>query len=91
MGKSNLMQFNNWNGLKICGKGTIDGQGFMWWMREYSGSNTHARSHLIGSRSVKNFELTGVLLKNSPMYHFISHNLENAWFHDFEVQVDIVG
>ena len=33
--------------FSIVGSGTVDGQGYMWWIREYLGHNHFGRPHLV--------------------------------------------
>lgn len=76
--------------LTIEGKGLIDGQGYMWWIREILQMNIHRRPNLVQVTQTTNLEWSGVGLKNSPRYHLVPL-VVNAYFHDFEIYVDIVG
>ena len=38
--------------IKITGDGTIEGQGYWWWMREYIVANEHGRPHMISMERV---------------------------------------
>jgi hypothetical protein len=78
------------NNLRVEGKGLIDGQGYMWWIREILQLNIHQRPNLIIVNYVTGFEWSGVTLKNSPRFHMQPH-VVNSYFHDFEIIVDIVG
>ena len=76
--------------LTVQGKGLIDGQGYMWWIREILQMNIHQRPDLIHITRATYLEWSGVGLKNSPRYH-MQPLVVNAYFHDFEIYVDIVG
>ena len=52
--------------------------------------NVHRRPNLVEMDRVNNLEWSGVGLKNSMRYHMQPH-ANNAYFHDFEIYVDIVG
>lgn len=86
-----LLSFDDVENLLIRGDGQIDGQGFMWWVREYIGMNHHGRPKIIESRRAKNVEITGVTFKNSPYYHIDIRDAENLYFHDMEIYVDFWG
>ena len=55
--------------LVFKGEGVIDGQGFMWWIREFISKNTYGRPLLVVFRDSQNIEWTGVKLMNGPYYH----------------------
>lgn len=86
-----LIQFANYTNFKIEGRGTVDGQGYMWWAREYVGTNTGGRSYLVSMDRMSDLEITGVMFKNSPQFHLYFTELDGAYFHDFEIYVDIYG
>jgi len=91
-GRIALLQFNGCDGLHITGKGTIDGRGFMWWMREWFQKNLDGgRPYLIKLSDCTNFEIDGLMVKNSPYYHIVTSDSEEGYFHDMEIYVDIWG
>jgi len=49
--------------------GVIDGQGYMWWLREFLGLNlkTH-RPKMLQLTNITNLEISGILFKNSPSF-----------------------
>jgi len=53
----------------IRGEGVIDGNGFMWWQREYVSLNKHGRPHMLLAKRISGLEMTGVKWQNSPMFH----------------------
>ena len=83
--------FNECNGLKIEGNGTIDGQGYMWWVRELFNKNIAHRPVLININSSNNIEISGVFITNSPSFHIVPSDCANVYMHDFEIYVDIKG
>ena len=86
-----LLFFEACDGILIEGSGTIDGQGFMWWIREILQKNKHTRPYIIKYRLSRNLEVRDLLIKNSPYYHIVPHDCENLYMHDFEIYVDIWG
>ena len=86
-----LLWFQRCDGILIEGKGTIDGQGFMWWVREILQKNKHTRPYIIRYNLCRNIEVRDVLIQNSPFYHIVPDDCENIYMHDFEIYVDIWG
>ena len=41
--------------------------------------------------SVRNVEWTGIKLQNSPYYHLNCRDIDQAYFHDFEIVVDVAS
>lgn len=56
----------NCNNIKFTGTGVMDGQGYMWWIREWLQKNTNGRPNMINWQTCSNIEMDGVLWKNSP-------------------------
>lgn len=75
----------------IRGSGTVDGQGYMWWIREYLGRNPAGRPKLLNVRGGTNLEFTGVSWNNSPFWTMDILDFDGAYFHDFEIYVDAYG
>jgi len=86
-----LFYFDNVHGIAIIGNGTLDGQGFMWWIREILQKNLHTRPYIIKYHQCSNIEVAGVLVKNSPYYHIVPSDCWDIYMHDFEIYVDIWG
>jgi polygalacturonase len=89
-----LWVFDNCDGLNLnspASSGVIDGQGYMWWVREFLGKNKAHRPHIIQFFQSRNIELSHLLIKNSPSFHIVPIDVENVYMHDFEILVDIVG
>jgi hypothetical protein len=77
--------------LKFEGKGSVDGQGFMWWLREYVQKNPAGRPNLIEMKSCEHVEFTGIKWMNSPYYHMHHKDINEFYYHDFEIFVDWWG
>jgi hypothetical protein len=88
---ANFWNLNMNTDLTIEGTGTIDGQGYMWWWREIFQMNIHGRNNLINIGRTIGLEWSGVNLKNSMRYHLVPKNVINSYYHDFNIEVDIVG
>jgi len=61
-GKSvrDFWSFTEIHNVTFRGVGTIDGQGYMWWIREYLALNHHGRPHLFVVNQATNIEITGI-------------------------------
>lgn len=93
-GKKKSMPFitiSNSTNILMHGSGKIDGQGYMWWFREFLKKNIAHRPKLMTLETVKGFEFTGIFVTNSPSFHIVPSHSEDFYFHDFELYVDIVG
>lgn len=42
-------------------------------------------------RDAQYVEFSGIKLINSPYYHIFAKDIDSFWFHDFEIEVDIMG
>jgi polygalacturonase len=60
--------------LKITGKGTIDGQGEVWWEAFRDNPAMTHRPYLIRLTHCTNLVVSGVTLLNSPMFHLALAN-----------------
>ena len=73
------------------GKGEIDGQGYMWWVREILGKNSNGRPMMIYVWKGKNLEFSGITLRNGPLYHIYWSDTEDVYIHDFELIVNVMS
>jgi hypothetical protein len=85
-----FLAFYDSNDLVFEGTGVIDGQGFMWWVREFISKNIYGRPLLVQLHECHNVEWTGIKLMNGPYYHLNAH-VHGAWFHDFVIEVDVLS
>jgi polygalacturonase len=86
-----IFQINDSKNLIFEGKGTVDGQGFMWWMRDFLNKNVNMRPHLFTMERVENVEVTGIRWINSPRFTMHHYDINNFYYHDFEIYVDLWG
>ena len=56
----------NCSDIVFRGKGEIDGQGFMWWVREVLKENDLGRPQLLRIENGKNIEFKEIKVRNSP-------------------------
>ena len=60
-------------------------------MRNWFHINDGNRPELIRFELTRNMEVSGILVKNSPYYHIVINDCENAYMHDMEIYVDVWG
>lgn len=65
---------NNAVGLTISGEGTIDGQGEAWWQAFRDDPSMTHRPYLIKLTGCTDLHVSGVTLRNSPMFHLVPQN-----------------
>jgi len=76
--------------VTITGKGTVDGNGAVWWeeaekARQKVAGFTLPRPNLIVFSRCKNLRLTGIKLANSPKFHFVPTDCEDVTVEDVTV------
>ena len=86
-----FMNFTDMNHFTIQGSGVIDGQGFMWWQREYVQKNPAGRPNLTKMQRMQNLVITGVKWQNAPYYHMKIEDSKGVWIYNMEIYVDVWG
>jgi polygalacturonase len=86
-----LLHFEGSHHITVAGNGTIDGQGYMFWVREILGKNGHDRPYILEFQRSTHLELYGLMVKNSPYYHIVPNDCAHIYMHDFEIYVDVWG
>ena len=86
-----FMNFEDVEDITFRGKGEIDGQGYMWWVREILGKNPVGRPKMISVWKGRNIEFYGITLRNSPYYHIHFKDVENVYVHDMEIKVNVMS
>jgi len=76
--------------LTITGKGTIDGNGALWWeeaekARQRVSGYTLPRPNLFTLQRCKRVKLTGITLQNSPKFHFVPTECEDVSVEDLTI------
>ena len=85
-----LFQVSDSEFININGSGTIEGQGYDWWVREWAHQNPHGRPDLLRYNRVQTGEIQGVSFRNSPSFHIHLIDIDSFYLHDFEIFVDIL-
>ena len=88
-----FMMFRDIVNVTFRGEGTVDGQGYMWWVREFlqRNKNPKGRPRLVYIRGARNLEFTGIRWLNSPKQHLNIKDVDTMHLHDFEIHVDYMG
>ena len=77
--------------ITFRGKGEIDGQGYMWWVREVLRIDPIGRPTMIHIWKGRNIDFSGITLRNSPRYHIDFNDVENVYVHDMEIKVNVMS
>ena len=86
----NFLEFNNCSEMTIKGHGVIDGLGYDWWIREWSQKNIAKRPKLLTFNQLKNADISGIELRNSPSFNMILKDIDSVYIHDLEIKTDIM-
>lgn len=73
---SNFLVLYDTEHITFKGQGAIDGQGFMWWVREFLKKNPNGRPFLIQIRRTRYLDFSGVKLLNSPHFHLSAKDID---------------
>jgi len=71
--------------VEISGRGVIDGQGAPWWTAFRANPAMTHRPYLIKISNCTRVLVTGVTLKNSPMFHLVPQNCTDVTIHDIHI------
>ena len=63
-----LITGENLNNISVVGRGTINGQGSVWWKAKKDGTLEHPRPRLIGFSDCTNILIEGITATNSPSW-----------------------
>lgn len=85
---------NTYINLTILGKGTVDGQGYVWWWYVIANylpfrQNPDIRSHMFRIWESSNILIEGIRMVNSPLYHISLEDVDTVEVRDFEIYVDV--
>ena len=86
-----LFHFEQCEDVTLGGNGTIEGQGFKWWVREFLGKNEYQRPYMVYFHLSRFVEVNDLLIRNAPYYHVVFDDCEFVSMQDAEIFVDIWG
>ncbi len=75
---SPILAGNDLKNISVTGKGTIDGQGEIWWKRFTEKNLEYPRPRMIGFADCENVFIEGITLKNSPAWTVNPVRCENV-------------
>jgi polygalacturonase len=86
-----LWEFDNCNNLTITGngQGTIDGQGYNWWLQEFLVKLPYNRPHLILISASRDILVENIHLRNSPCFHLKVSEAANVVIRYITIKVDV--
>lgn len=76
--------------MTIKGEGIVDGLGYDWWVREWSGKYKNSNPRLLQMYQVQTGEITGVKWLNSPRFNIHLQDIDSFYVHDFEIRTDVL-
>jgi polygalacturonase len=71
--------------VEISGDGVIDGQGAAWWAAFRANRGMTHRPYMIKISNCTRLLVTGVTLKNSPMFHLVPENCTDVTIRDVHI------
>jgi polygalacturonase len=83
-----VLQFADARRLRLTGAGTIDGQGYGWWLDVIAG-HPDERPHLVICERCDSLRIDSITAVNSPQFHFKLIDVRGCHVHDVTVFVDV--
>jgi len=83
-----IFTFANTINFTIVGNGTIDGEGYPWWVRTIVTAFDNRPHMIVMSRAV-NTLVTGIHMRNSPQYHMKLEDVDGLVIHGVSIHVDV--
>jgi polygalacturonase len=71
--------------VKICGEGTIDGQGEIWWKKFTAKEITNRRPQMIFIENAQRVEISGVTFLNPPNTHLSIKDGTDVYIHGIHI------
>ena len=81
----NFINVNNANDIKISGKGTLDGQGSIWWQRFINKEITARRPQMVFISNSTKIEVEGITFLNPPNTHLSLKNTSEVYIHGITI------
>ncbi|HEU5395814.1 MAG TPA: glycosyl hydrolase family 28 protein, partial [Verrucomicrobiae bacterium] len=72
--------------LELSGEGTIDGQGEAWWKAFRADEKMTHRPYLIKLTDCTGLRVSGLTLRNSPMFHLVPQNCTDVTIQGITIQ-----
>lgn len=84
-----ILGFTNTINFNITGSGTIDGQGYLWWVRTIVTAYDN-RPNMLNIELGLNTIISGITMRNSPQYHMYLDDMLNLDVHSVTIRVSPV-
>ena len=88
-GYQSVLYFPNCSDFTLTGSGTIDGQGYRWWVEIMFNFLQYRRPHLLLLENCVNILIENVTLLNSPEYHVYARPVKNLLVRNVYIWVDV--
>ena len=85
----NVLEFSNCSDFTLSGPGTIDGQGYKWWVELMFNFLKYQRPHLVNMEYCINITVANLTMRNSPNFHLRVPNVKNLLVRNLYIWVDI--
>ena len=90
-GYENVLYFSNCSELTLVGPGTIDGQGYKWWVELLFNFISNQRPHLVYLDNCKDVVVENITMRNSPKFHLVAHQIKNFVVRNVVIWVDVTA
>ena len=84
-----VLYFPNCSDFTLTGPGTIDGQGYRWWVELMFNFLQHNRPRLVHFQSCINVLVENLTLLNAPQFHVYVKPIKNFTVRNITIWVDI--
>ena len=85
----NVLEFSNCSDFTLSGPGTIDGQGYKWWVELMFNFLKYQRPHLVNMEYCINVTVANLTMRNSPNFHLRVPNVKSLLVRNLYIWVDI--
>jgi hypothetical protein len=89
-GRLNLMEVDRSTRVTVTGRGTIEGNGYQWWWFVIL-TGIDNRPNLLMLNDVTSVVVSGITLRNGPMYHLMLNGALHALVEHVKVHVDVTA
>ena len=86
---ANVIYISNSSEFTLTGPGTIDGQGYRWWVELLFNFVPHKRPHLVFFDNCVDVLVENLTMRNSPSFHLVAHQNKNFTARNIYIWVDI--
>ncbi|MDI3319224.1 glycoside hydrolase family 28 protein [Pinibacter soli] len=81
----NFINISGASDVKICGEGTIDGQGEIWWKKFTAKEITNRRPQMVFIENAQRLEISGITFLNPPNTHLSIKDGTDVYIHGIRI------